>query len=160
MHFVMTCQPGLGYAEWPAVRQRVMSFALHLAPRVVALVTWALAFTVAAGASTPRLRAPGRERVARAGIARAGSQRPDDPRAWVAPGTEHDPDYTVADGVVAAVTADPHTARYHAPLLALAPARVTAHAPAVSSVANRTASRSRLTGWRVRPSLGRAPPFA
>ncbi len=137
-----------------------MTLVLHLAPRVVALVAWALALTVAAGASTPRLRAPGRERVARAGIARAGSQRPDDPRAWVAPGTEHDPEYTVAEGVVDAVTAYPHTASNHAPLFALGAARVVAHAPAVSPVANRTAPRARLTRWLDRPAPGRAPPLA
>jgi len=136
-----------------------MSLVLHPAPRIVALVAWALALTVAAGASTPRLRTPGRERVARAGIARAGSQRPDDPRAWVAPGTEHDPDYTVADGVVATGTADPHAVRRHAPLPALVPAGIT-DSPAVSSVATRPAPRPRLSGWRVRPAPGRAPPFA
>lgn len=137
-----------------------MSLVLHPAPRVVALVAWALALTVAGGASTPRLRTPGRERVARAGIARAGSQRPDDPRAWVAPGTEHDPDYTVADGVVTAVPADPHDARRHAPLLALTPARITVHSPVVASVATRPSLRPRPAGWRVRPAPGRAPPFA
>jgi hypothetical protein len=137
-----------------------MSLMLHLAPRVVVTVAWALAFTVAAGASTPRLRTPGRERIARAGLARAGSQRPDDPRAWVAPGTEHDPEYTVADGVVDAVSADPHPTTDHAPLLALAPARVTAHAPAASLLANPAARPTRLTRWLVRPALGRAPPPA
>ena len=137
-----------------------MALVLHLAPRVVALVAWALALTVAAGASTPRLRAPGRERLARAGLARAGSQRPDDPRAWVAPGTEHDPEYTVAERVVGAVTAYPHTASHHAPLCALAASRVVAHAPAVSPVANRTAPRARLTRWLDRPAPGRAPPLA
>lgn len=137
-----------------------MSLALHLAPRAVAVVACALAFTVAAGASTPRLRAPGRERVARAGIARAGSQRPDDPRAWVAPGTEHDPDYTVADAVLMAAAAPTHGARSHAPDCPLTPARVTVAAPASSPSANPPAPHPRLTGWLVRSVPGRAPPLA
>ena len=137
-----------------------MSLVLHPAPRVVALVAWALALTVAAGASTPRLRTPGRERVSRAGIARAGSQRPDDPRAWVAPGIEHDPDYTTADGVVAAVTADPHADPDDARLVALAPARVAALAPSAAPLAKRPAPCPRVARWSARPAAGRAPPLA
>lgn len=136
-----------------------MSLAPHLVPRVVAVVAWALAFTVAAGASTPRLRAPGRERVARAGIARAGSQRPDDPRAWVAPGSEHDPEYTVADGIVDAASAS-QGARSHAPLVFLVPARVALHAPSASHAATRTAPRPHFSRRLVRPAPGRAPPTA
>ncbi len=137
-----------------------MSLAPHLVPRVVAVVAWALAFTVAAGASTPRLRAPGRERVARAGIARAGSQRPDDPRAWVAPGSEHDPEYTVADAIVEAASAASQAARSHAPLVFLVPARVAIPAPSASHAATRPAPRPHLSRRRVRPAPGRAPPAA
>jgi len=160
LHFVMTSQPGLGYACLPAVRRRSMTFVLQLAPRVVALVAWALALTVAAGASTPRLRTPGRERVARAGIVRAGSQRPDDPRAWVAPGTEHDPEYTVADGVADRLAADavaPHDA---GPAWPLVPALPVVAALSSSAAPDLTAPRGRLTRALARATAGRAPPSA
>ena len=137
-----------------------MSLVLHLAPRVVALVAWALAFTVAAGASTPRLRAPGRERVARAGIARAGSQRPDDPRAWVAPDSAHDPEYTVAEAVVHETRAAALTPLGDGPDSSLAPARWTAAAPSSAILANPSAAAQRLTRWLVRAASGRAPPAA
>jgi hypothetical protein len=132
---------------------------LPLALRVVALVGWALAFTVAAGASTPRLRAPGRERVSRAGIVRAGSQRPDDPRACVTPGTEHDPEYTVADAVVASTTGG-HGVRHRVSSCTLPPVGGAVHKPSQSALPNRTAPRPRLTRWLVRSAFGRAPPLA
>ena len=137
-----------------------MSLVLHLAPRVVAVVAWALAFTVAAGASTPRLRAPGRERIARAGIARAGSQRPDDPRAWVAPDSAHDPEYTVADAVVHTTRAAALTILGDGPDSSLAPARWTVAAPSPSILANPSAAAPRLRRWLVRAASGRAPPVA
>lgn len=77
-----------------------MNAPFRLAPRAVALVVWVLTCTVAAGAATPRLRGAGRDRAARAGIARAGSLRLDDARAWVAPGADHDPEYTAGDRFV------------------------------------------------------------
>jgi hypothetical protein len=137
-----------------------MSLVLHLAPRVVVVVAWALAFTVAAGASTPRLRAPGRERVARAGIARAGSQRPDDPRAWVAPDSAHDPEYTVADAVVHPTRAAVITPLGDGLESSLAPARWTAAAPSPAVVTNPCAAAPRLKRWLVRADRTRAPPVA
>jgi len=64
--------------------------------RLTALAATLLAVAVAAGVSTPRLRAGGRDRAAR-GAALAGSTRPDQPCAWVEPD----------DDFAAAVAADP-----------------------------------------------------
>lgn len=138
-----------------------MSCALHPASRVVGLLAWALAFTVASGASTPRLRAAGRERVARAGIARASSLRPDDPRAWMAPGSEHDPDHTVAVAVVGITTAPASTDHTHTdgPFWSLAPTHWTAVAPSSFLFVNQAAFAQRLTFGLVGPAVGRAPPL-
>lgn len=137
-----------------------MAQVLHFAPRIVALVAWVLAVTVAVGASTPRLRAPGRERAARAGMARAGSQRPDDPRAWLAPGTEHDPEYTVADAVIDASAERDLVGHSDGPLWPVPPARWATTAPSGSSLADPRAPNRRLTRWRARSASGRAPPLA
>jgi len=137
-----------------------MSLAVHPVPRLAAVVAWALALTVAAGVSTPRLRAAGRERASRAGIARAGSQRPDDPRAWVAPDTEHNPEYTVADAVIGVGT-DVDPAAHSDGLFRLLPSvRWTAAAPSLSLLANPAAPGRRLRGSLLRPASGRAPPHA
>lgn len=137
-----------------------MSLAVHPAPCLVALVAWALAFTMASGASSPRFRGAGRERASRAAVARAGSQRPDDPRAWVAPDSEHDPEYTVADAVVDLACPASGTPPHASPLCEPASSIRLVAAPASSRLAFLSAAAPRLNGWLVRSAAGRAPPIA
>lgn len=136
-----------------------MSPALRIAPRVLALVAWGLAFTVAGGASTPRLRVPGRERAARAGIARAGSQRPDDPRAWVAPDTGHDPDCTVADAVIGDATPSARSQPETGASWFLGALQAEVARPLASNHADLRPRDGRLKRWLARPAAGRAPPL-
>lgn len=67
-----------------------MNRGIHSPPRLVALVAYSLAVMAAVGAVSPRLRASGRERVIRAGVARASTLRTDGSRGWVAPIDDHD----------------------------------------------------------------------
>jgi hypothetical protein len=138
-----------------------MNLPFRLAPRVVALLVWTLTCTVAAGAATPRLRGAGRDRAARAGIARAGSLRLDDARAWVAPEVDRDPEYTAADRFVG------HTAR-SAPAdvdrgflpWSIGPSDWPPAPPAAAALASPVAPDRRLERRIIRRGAGRAPPCA
>lgn len=130
-------------------------------PRLVALVACTLAALMAAGASTPRLRAPGRERVVRSGVVRAGTLRTDDCRGWVAPDAGHDPDVTDAHTVVRRQDGPPgDDERRLAPVLHgaarlfLPPARFARLQPLPAR------PRLRLTAGLIRAAAGRAPPLA
>lgn len=126
--------------------------------RLVALVVWMLAATAAAGTSTPRLRAFGRERVARPGIARAGGPRADDARSWGTPELEHDPDHTVADGLVGPARIDAAGDDAASGGWALAPGPAWAAVAAV--VTDRASHGCRGARWLARSSAGRGPPLA
>jgi len=137
----------------------VMTLGLRVAPRVVAIAAWTLALTVAAGVAGPRPRAGGRERVARAGIARAGTLRANESRGWVAPDADH-PLETCAIGAGQGRsnrpmrTADPPGGH---PALTVA-VRI-AGLPASPSVVSEESS-SRLPRWLARPAAGRGPPLS
>jgi hypothetical protein len=136
-----------------------MTSATPVAPRLVGLVVWTLAAVMAAGASTPRLRAPGRERVGRTGIARAGTIRTDDSRGWVAPHADRDPDCTVADAPVGTIIVG--TAPDGAWPAAWAPDPTRSLVgPTVSTATASLVSGPRLTRWLGRAGGGRAPPLA
>lgn len=138
-----------------------MNRGIHSPPRLAALVGCTLAVLMAAGASTPRLRAPGRERVVRSGVVRAGTLRTDDCRGWVAPDSGHDLDVPDAHTVVRGQDGPPgDDERRLAAVFAgvatrlLPPARFARLQPLPAR------PRLRLTAGLIRAAAGRAPPLA
>ncbi len=130
-----------------------------IAPRVVAIAAWTLALTVAAGVAGPRPRAGGRDRVARAGIARAGTLRANESRGWVAPDPDH-PLETFING--AAEGRSDWPTRTDGPpgaSLVLATAVRLAGLPASPFPVSEDSSR-RFPRWLARVAAGRAPPPA
>lgn len=135
-----------------------MTCATSLPPRLVGVVAWALAGLMVAGASTPRLRAPGRERVVRSGVVRASTLRTDDCRGWVAPDTCHDP-HTAADALQMSRRGGADVVG--GVVTTLAPGLAWSFAaPALVAATDREVPARRLTRGLARASAGRAPPLA
>lgn len=138
-----------------------MTFVAPLSPRLAGLVACTLAALMAAGASTPRLRAPGRERVVRSGVVRAGTLRTDDCRGWVAPDADHDLDVTGAATLVCRQDGPPGDDQRlptsmadgtSAQFLPVTPVARFSPLPACPPL--------RLTAGLIRAAAGRAPPLA
>jgi len=130
-----------------------------IAPRVVAIAAWTLALTVAAGVAGPRPRAGGRDRVARAGIARAATLRANESRDWVAPDADHPLDAIV---IAAAQGRSDWPTRTDGPpgaSLVLAAAVRIAGLPASPFPVSEDPSR-RFPRWLARVAAGRAPPIS
>lgn len=138
-----------------------MSFAASLSPRLVGLVACTLAALMAAGASTPRLRAPGRERVVRSGMVRAGTLRTDDCHGWVAPDADHDLEVTGAATLVRRQDGPPGddqrlpTSMADGASALFLPVTSTARPSPIPA-----RPRLRLTAGLIRAAAGRAPPLA
>jgi hypothetical protein len=137
-----------------------MIAATLLSPRLVGQVACTLAALMAAGASTPRLRAPGRERV-RSGVVRPGTLRTDDCRGWVAPDADHDLEISGAETLVCRQDGPPGDDQHSPNAVAFgAPAHVLPATPAARHSPIPARPPRRLTAGLIRAAAGRAPPLA
>ena len=137
-----------------------MNRGIRSPPRLVALVASVLAVVAAVGAVSPRLRASGRDRVVRAGVARASTQRSDGSRGWVAPIEDHDPAVAAVHSLVRRQAAPPGDDERRLALLARgAPLRFLAPTPFARPQPLPARPSLRLTAGLIRAAAGRAPPL-
>lgn len=138
-----------------------MNRGIHSPPRLVALVACALAVVAAVGAVSPRLRASGRDRVIRAGVARASTLRTDGSRGWVAPVADHDLEFSEAPAIPGRHDGPPgdveglFTTRAHGATLQFHPALPSARLRFLPARPH-----LRLAAGLIRAAAGRAPPLA
>lgn len=138
-----------------------MNRGIHSPPRLVALVACALAVVAAIGAVSPRLRAASRDRVIRAGVARASTLRTDGSRGWVAPINDYDLVVASVDTLVHRQAGPPGederrlvSLNHDSAFLLLPPPA----SPRLHPLPDRP--RLRLSAGLIRSSAGRAPPPA